>query len=84
MAKTRTFWAKQGDSLQFCSLGEETGNSMQTAKKEGDSIKQQNGAIQCSSSEDNRGGNGMQEKPEEIECNEERPIARAGGTASPV
>ena len=84
-------WPKQGHFGQNkaipCSFAvwvKKQGILCKPVKKEGDSIKQQNGAIQCSSSEDNRGGNGMQEKPEEIECNEERPIARAGATASPV
>ena len=65
-------WVKKQGIL--CQTSEERGRCYKAAKRS-DSMQFQWGQ---------QGGNGMQEKPEEIECNEERPIARAGGTASPV
>ena len=56
-------WPKQGHFGQNkaipCSFAvwvKKLGILCKPVKKEGDAIKQQNGAIQCSSSEDNRGG----------------------------
>ena len=43
VGKTGVFLAKQGDSMQFGTLGEKTGKSLQPVKKQGDAIKQQNG-----------------------------------------